>query len=260
MSNINKIAISLLITALFANGTSIDQKYYKLTDAEQTKNMLLSMFSSGDLVFDVGANKGFKTREYLACGARVVCVEPQPVCVNILYEKYGNNEDVAIEPVGLADKEGVLKMYHPHHHDSSVLATFSKDWVDEGRFSHLNWEEGVEVEVTTLENIVKKYGIPQFCKIDVEDFEHEVLLGLQTPIPYVSFECHHETMDKSRRCIDRLIELGYKSFNIAIATSDRFWFDQWVPAEDFYKALEDIDAMDWSVIKKLWGDIYASYE
>ena len=32
----------------------------------------------GHVVFDIGANVGAKTGLYLSCGARVVCVEPQP--------------------------------------------------------------------------------------------------------------------------------------------------------------------------------------
>ena len=42
-----------------------------------------------DLVFDVGANEGNRVQPFLACYARVIAVEPQPSCIDILYKKFG---------------------------------------------------------------------------------------------------------------------------------------------------------------------------
>ena len=43
----------------------------------------LSTLKPGDLIFDVGANEGFKTAIFLRLGARVVCIEPDPASFNL---------------------------------------------------------------------------------------------------------------------------------------------------------------------------------
>jgi FkbM family methyltransferase len=70
------------------------------------------------------------------------------------------------------------------------------------------WIETVEVEVTTLDLLIKKHGLPYFCKIDVEGFETKVLKGLSQPIPILSFE-FLSTRHKSRvTCLKYLNSQG----------------------------------------------------
>src|SRR4051794_16322556 len=42
----------------------------------------------GDLVFDIGANRGGKCAAFLRLGARVVAVEPNPGCVTALRRRF----------------------------------------------------------------------------------------------------------------------------------------------------------------------------
>jgi hypothetical protein len=57
----------------------------------------------GSLVFDIGANRGVHTREFLALGARVVAVEPIPENLERLNSISG---ELTVLPVALADKCG----------------------------------------------------------------------------------------------------------------------------------------------------------
>lgn len=66
--------------------------------------------STGDTVFDVGANVGGKAELFLRHGARLVCVEPQPNCVAELKRRFKGYERVSIVPQGLAEKPGTLKL------------------------------------------------------------------------------------------------------------------------------------------------------
>jgi FkbM family methyltransferase len=49
---------------------------------------LLVGFRKGDLIFDIGANNGFKTDIFLRLGARVVAVEPDKSNQIVLADKF----------------------------------------------------------------------------------------------------------------------------------------------------------------------------
>ena len=81
------------------------------------------------------------------------------------------------------------------HHPGSAFNTLSSKWMklleDEGEN---RWNESIKftrnetVPTTTLDQLIAKYGKPDFIKIDVEGFEEHVLKGLSQPVSYLSFE------------------------------------------------------------------------
>jgi len=180
------------------------------------KNML---FKPGDLVFDIGANIGAKTAEFLAGGARVVCFEPQPDCVNQLQHRFANNPNVMIEPAGLAAQSGVLELSICSA--ANTISTFSQDW-KKGRFANFQWDRKVLVQVTTLDAAIARFGKPDYVKVDVEGFELEVLRGLTSRLKLISFEFTTEFLENNRACARHLESIGYCEFNAKIGTLDNY--------------------------------------
>lgn len=229
---------------------------HMLSAQEQSLFFIRQFVKPGNLVFDVGANKGEKTDLYCNCGARVVCFEPQQACISILREKFKHNSHVKIEQVGLADKDGFLKFMQCT--GSNTISTFSSDWVEKGRFAHnYTWDKTYLVPVKTLDQMIAKYGVPHFCKIDVEGFEYTVLKGLSTPIPYISFEYCEEFFDATVKCVMHLKSLGYKNFNFSIAETDQLVFS-WLAPEVFLENLKKL--VQEKKYTQLWGDVYAWHE
>jgi len=219
------------------------------------KRFLKQFIHHGDLVFDVGANIGKKTKLYLNCGAQVVCIEPQQKCIKTLNTKFSHNKNVIIIPKGVASQSGYIDFFPCN---TTTISTCSIEWTHNGRFANqgFRWNTPIKIEVITLDEIIKQYGIPQFCKIDVEGFEHDVLKGLSTPIPYLSFEFTYEFKDNAKECLNYLVNLGYKNFNFVVGETAYFAFDEWISADILLNRIYSENKCG----VNLWGDIYAKYE
>ncbi len=210
-----------------------------------------TLISPGDLVFDIGANVGNRVKVFLEIGAKVIAVEPQPDCISILKNKFGNS--IIIEPVCLGGSVYETEMFISNE---STLSTLNKDFIEKAGktiFTRNTWEKKIKVDVETLDNLIKKYGKPQFCKIDVEGFEQEVLKGLTHTIPYISFEyCIPEMSDNlvnSLKEINRISPNG--KFNYCINEMMELALPNWI---DFKEMINLVSTNDF--IKTQFGDIY----
>lgn len=210
-----------------------------------------TLFKAGDLVFDVGANIGAKTAEFVASGARVVCFEPQPDCIIQLQKRFAQNPNVVIEATGLAAQSGTLELSICSA--ANTISTFSSAWKN-GRFSDYQWDRKVLVPVTTLDAAIARHGIPAYVKVDVEGFELDVLRGLSSPLPLLSFEFTIEFIENNRDCARHLESIGFSKFNAKIGTLDNFISKRWLSAEELFVLLRS------SSDTELWGDIYARSE
>ena len=204
----------------------------------------------GDLCFDIGAHMGNRTEIFLKLGAKVIAVEPQEDCINRLREKFNNEPRLTLVNKGLSDKEGELTLYICE--DVTTISTFSDKWKT-GRFSNYKWNMEKLIPVTTLDNLIKEFGLPVFCKIDVEGFEFQVLKGLSRPITYISFEFTREFFNDVESCVNYLLSLGYVKFNCSLGESSKMLFQTWDTANKLYQRLDLVDD------SLLWGDIYAKF-
>ncbi|MBI5223182.1 FkbM family methyltransferase [Candidatus Micrarchaeota archaeon] len=190
----------------------------------------------GDLVFDVGANEGVHTSCFLQLGASVVCVEPDPAPFNQLRRTFDSNSSVRLVSDAISDAQGPIDFYVCD--DYSAVSTTSASW-KEGRFSSQTWRK-TSVHSTTLDAMIDKFGLPHFCKIDVEGGEKKVLLGLSHTIPYISFEFTKEFITDARFCTNHLSKLGYSSFNVSLYNNFRLQYDTWIEPELLLEKLNSI--------------------
>ena len=106
-------------------------------------------------------------------GGRVVAIEPQPACHLILKDKLTCFQSAQIVEMAVGSEEGSTEMMLAE--EGSQISSLSKEWVETvkrtNRFSGHSWESKINVPVTTLDVLIKEYGIPTFCQIDVEGYE-----------------------------------------------------------------------------------------
>lgn len=220
-------------------------------DEERKMAFYREIIAPGDLCFDVGANMGNRIRPFLEIGAKVVAVEPQDQCVEVLRSEFGNK--IQLVTKGLAAEEGVQELYVS---DSHTISSFSKDWIDavkQTRFSRHEWNETRKIQMTTLDKLIEEFGKPHFIKIDVEGFELEVLKGLSTPVHLISIEYTvPEQTAKAIACVEQIMKNGGDpECNFSVGESMRFELDRWLPAAEMirFMATEEFQKTD-------FGDIY----
>jgi FkbM family methyltransferase len=207
----------------------------------------------GDLCFDIGAHVGDRLAHFLSLGARVVAVEPQPRLMAGLKRRYGNDPRVILIGAALGAARGKAKLaIDPAN---PTVATLSPDYIaDAGGsrgFRHVRWSEHVEVEVTTLDALIAAHGMPSFCKIDVEGYEHAVLEGLSRPLPGVSLEYLPAALDPALVAIARLNRLGTYRFNRSVGESMSLAIPRWLGAAEIAAELKRLARNEKA------GDVYA---
>jgi FkbM family methyltransferase len=207
----------------------------------------------GDLCFDVGAHVGNRLRVWRQLGARVVAIEPQPVLFHWLQRVYGRSPQITLldQAVGAEPGEATLHISQR----TPTVSTLSRAWIQavqqDASFATVNWDTAVTVPVTPLGELIERYGRPAFCKIDVEGFELEVLCGLSTPIPALSFETIPAALDVALGCVERLQALGYYRFNYVPGESHNLQTSRWLTPGEMCQFLQQLTLKDGS------GDIYA---
>ena len=124
-----------------------------------------------------------------------------------------------------------------------------------GRRGDSKTRYGIELKSFLLrlsDAAIDQYGMPFYCKIDVEGFEQSVLLGLTRQIPVLSFEFCAEGLDQTQTCLDLLSRLGYAAFNACVGDTRGYVLRSAVSSTrlmDHLRSMSDPLA---------WGDVYAA--
>jgi FkbM family methyltransferase len=208
---------------------------------------------AGDLGFDLGAHVGSRVRAWRRLGARVVAIEPQPDCLRVLRVFFGRDPGVTIVPAAVGAHAGSARLAVSTA--TPTVSSLSPDWIEtvsrHHRFARIRWNRTVEVPVTTLDELIDRHGEPDFCKIDVEGFEVEVLTGLSRPLRALSFEYLPQAHDAARAALDVVERLGGYTYNYSPIETMRWASDRWLDAGELIRLLQRFRPLGRS------GDVYA---
>jgi FkbM family methyltransferase len=211
----------------FASLTRSLENYYGDEQREAAIDALYARFlRPGDLAFDVGSHVGDRIGSFRRNGARVVAVEPQPLCAGVIRALYGDDRDVCLVESACGSTAGNVTLHI--NSANPTVTTASRDFVraadGAGGWEGQVWDRQVEVPVTTLDALIAAHGTPAFVKIDVEGFEASVLAGLSVPLPALSFEFTTIQRDVALACLERIDALGDYRFDVSLGESLTFAF------------------------------------
>ncbi len=217
------------------------------------KKFYSRLINSRDLVFDVGAHLGNRTRTFLDLGAYVVSFEPQPACIGLLDLWFGSHENAQQSYCALGANKGNVEMLLSSR--NPTLASTDSKWVSEmlshPEFQGIEWDGRCRTEVHTLDEMIDKFGMPKFIKIDTEGNEGKVLKGLSSAVALISYEFLPSQKNRAKECITRLSRLGKYFFNYSIGESMKMALKDALSAEEMTALIDSYPQEGKS------GDIYA---
>jgi FkbM family methyltransferase len=138
-----------------------------------TLSFIENHLNEGDCFVDIGANIGLMSLTASKCvgdSGVVVSCEPNPSTIEILERNLSLNKskNITIVKKAIGSTQSTAMIYPNWHINRGGASLIRKG----------NNEQGVEVEVTTLDNLIDELKLkPKMLKIDVEGFEFEVLKG-----------------------------------------------------------------------------------
>jgi FkbM family methyltransferase len=190
--------------------------------------------AAGDVAFDIGSHVGDRIGSFRRLGARVVALEPQPLCVAAIRRLYGGDDQVTLVPAACGATPGTVTIHL--NSANPTVSTVSPRFIEAADgaagWEGEAWDAAIEVPATTLDALIAAHGVPAFTKIDVEGYEDAVLAGLSRPLPALSFEFTTIARPVALRCLDRLTSLAEYGFDVTLAEGEPLRFGRWVPAAE----------------------------
>jgi FkbM family methyltransferase len=217
------------------------------------RRLYAQLVEPGDLVFDIGAHAGNRTRALASLGCRVIALEPQPDFARLLRMLFASRTAIQIVEAAAGDVPGSTSLSISER--TPTVTTLVPAWREaraaDPDFVGVQWNRRIEVEMTTLDLLIARFGVPSFIKIDVEGSEPTVLAGLAQAVPALSFEYLPRAIDQVQACCARLTSLGPYRFNWSPGESYRLGASSWLNERELLASLTAPSA------PRRAGDVYA---
>jgi len=190
------------------------------------------------LIYDIGAHDGADTWSYLQQGYRVVAVDASPLMVETLFRRFAGELErglLTIVPAAVTETDGETVSFYVSSNDyrSSLERGIAES---DGTPS-----TAVTVKGRSLPSLFAAFGLPFYCKIDIEGGDAAAIRSMLTdprrPV-YLSCECCgasiaavHADPALLYSALDALQQAGYTQFKLVdqeqmIVLDDRKYYSR----------------------------------
>lgn len=198
------------------------------------RKFLKSHPSKNRLIFDVGANRGNKSFIFSKLAKKVVAFEPSAKLFLFLKKRF-KNSNVIIYDCALGSKISLSSFYIVENNEA--YNSLNRKHIDTTAASRniatFDTVKTEKIKVEIIENFITKHGVPKYIKIDVEGYEQEVIKGLTTPVPLLSFEVNlPEFCRESIEVITYLDALSNKKYKYNVSTNNSFLLKKFIEKDE----------------------------
>jgi len=171
------------------------------------------------LIFDVGMHRGEDTTYYLGKGYRVVAIDAGPDLINnakTSLAKYIAHNQLILVHCAISDSEGEVEFNISKKTQWSSL----KFLISDRKSLH---HKRIKVQSKRLTSLVREFGLPYYCKIDIAGYDAiclKTLTDLKELPQFISVESEcvgeFETLsdEQALETLNQLYNLGYRKFKL----------------------------------------------
>jgi FkbM family methyltransferase len=198
------------------------------------------------LVYDIGLHNGADTRQYLNEGCRVIAIDANPaMCAAAVaeFQSHINTKRLTVLNLGVARRAEKLEFWICD--DVTEWSSFYRGIASRNRAKH----HALQVDCVPIQDIIARFGVPDYMKIDIEGNDKYCLDGLtkDTSPRYISIEMDHVA---GERDIRSLYALGYRRFKVICqnnvweqVTENNIWFYKLGPESRLMPLLRKMNAI-----------------
>lgn len=151
----------------------------------------------GAVYLDIGANRGqsIDAMRLYADAPVVHAFEPNPMLANRLQKRFRRSNEVTVHNIGLGDEAGSFELFVPRYRGyvfdglASLDEVCAREWLGDQLYRFDEDDLHIEVMECAVRRIDDLHLEPAFMKIDVQGYEHQVLVGAQQTLAR-----HHPTL------------------------------------------------------------------
>lgn len=175
------------------------------------RRLILEMVRAGDVVLDIGANRGVYTYLMSAsvnAGGRVHAIDPFPGNGRRLRTVAGRRGNITVHELAASDRSGTARLRVPVHDGHPLDALASLQPGSSGQ------ETSCSVSTATLDDLLDGERRITFVKCDVEGHEQHVFRGAartldrHRPVIFTEIEQRHR-QDRIESTFEFLADAGY---------------------------------------------------
>lgn len=168
----------------------------------------------GDLVLDAGANIGFTALQMLDCGAaKIVALEPVPEIYQRLKPLCDDRLIGLQTALSGSAGQALLTLSKSHNQGSSLKQEMRNLFPSVFPAS----TESIEVELTTIDDLISEYGAFDVWKLDIEGAEVDALAGAQYALKHapprsIIVELYEPFRDAFHAAANNVFPYAYRAY------------------------------------------------
>ena len=239
MFNLIKITLIKFNLYNFIRHSSLYYLILKFKNPSYTKSLnkdflfFNKILKKKKLIFDVGSNQGDKAFVFSKIGQKIILFEPDKICCDFLENRFKNFKNILIEKIVLTGRKAEKKSFITVENNSSYNSlNLKRINFLKNNFKYLL--KRIYIKTKSINFYIKKYGIPNFLKIDTEGSEYEIIKSIKKEhkplISCICFEANLPLFFKETLMIISLFPRS--SFNLRIWNKYNFVYHKNINAKD----------------------------